>query len=151
VAKKRAILATFQRPIFAFGKPLSSANRTLSTANVRLTKEWYARVQFQGKRQFFPLGTPNKAAAAAKARDIYLLLTVNGWALTLAKHKPKSRSTPATGATITLGSFLDAVFAVTTDRPLIEFRRVTRETEKVRHDFPKSRCLILIAPAGPDG
>jgi hypothetical protein len=27
----------------------------------RLTKEWYARVQFQGKRQFFPLGTPNRA------------------------------------------------------------------------------------------
>jgi hypothetical protein len=45
----------------------------------RLTKEWYARVQFQGKRQFFPLGTPNKAAAAAKARDIFLFLTVNGW------------------------------------------------------------------------
>jgi hypothetical protein len=35
-----------------------------------LTKEWYARVQFQGKRQFFPLGTPSKAAAA-KGRDIY--------------------------------------------------------------------------------
>jgi hypothetical protein len=44
----------------------------------RLTKEWYARVQFQGKRQFFPLGTPNKAAAAAKARQIFLFLTVNG-------------------------------------------------------------------------
>jgi hypothetical protein len=40
----------------------------------RLTKEWYARVQFQGKHRFFPLGTPNKAAYAAKARDIYFFL-----------------------------------------------------------------------------
>jgi hypothetical protein len=31
----------------------------------RLTKEWYARLQYGGKRQFFSLGTPNKAAAAA--------------------------------------------------------------------------------------
>src|ERR1700730_9676828 len=37
----------------------------------RLTKEWYARVKFQGKRAFFPLDTPNRAAAAAKARDIF--------------------------------------------------------------------------------
>ncbi len=40
----------------------------------RLTKEWYARMQFRGKQAFFSLGTPNKAAAAAKARDIYLAL-----------------------------------------------------------------------------
>jgi len=99
----------------------------------RLTKEWYARVQFQGKRQFFPLGTPNKAAAAAKVRDIYLFLTVNGWALTLAKHKPKSRSAPASVATtISVGSFLDAVFAISTNRSTIEgyataFRKIVAD------------------------
>ena len=30
----------------------------------RLTKEWYARLQYGGKRQFFSLGTANKASAA---------------------------------------------------------------------------------------
>jgi hypothetical protein len=38
---------------------------------------------FQGKRAFFLLDTPNRAAAAAKARDIFLFLTVNGWPLRL--------------------------------------------------------------------
>jgi hypothetical protein len=38
---------------------------------------------FRGNERFFPRGTPNKAAAAAKARDIYLFLTVNGWAQVL--------------------------------------------------------------------
>jgi hypothetical protein len=36
----------------------------------RLTKEWYARVQFQGKRAFFQLGTPNRAAGAER-RETY--------------------------------------------------------------------------------
>ena len=53
----------------------------------RLTKEWYARVQYGGKRQFFSLGTPNKAAAAAKARDIYLALLTGGWESTLARYE----------------------------------------------------------------
>ena len=43
----------------------------------RLTREWYSRIQFQGKRQFFSLGTPNKAAAAARAREIYLSLVAS--------------------------------------------------------------------------
>jgi hypothetical protein len=53
----------------------------------RLTKEWYARGQFRGHRQFFSLGTSNKAAAAAKARDIYLALLASGWDATLRRYK----------------------------------------------------------------
>src|SRR5258708_19372015 len=52
-----------------------------------LTKEWYARMQFRGKREFFSLGTPNKAAAASRARDIYLSLVASGWDATLARFK----------------------------------------------------------------
>ncbi len=37
---------------------------------------------------------PTKAAAAAKARAIYLFLAANGWVQTLAKYKPPP-STPA--------------------------------------------------------
>jgi integrase len=56
----------------------------------RLTREWYSRIQFRGKRQFFPLGTPNRAAAAARARDIYLSLLASGWEITLRRFKPSS-------------------------------------------------------------
>jgi hypothetical protein len=35
----------------------------------RLTKEWQARVQYGGKRKFFSLGTPNRAAAAAAINE----------------------------------------------------------------------------------
>src|SRR5258708_5581179 len=99
----------------------------------RLTKEWYTRVQFQGKRQFFPLGTPNRAAAAAKARDIFLFLTVNGWPLTLAKYKRNSDSTsPTHTSEITVGSFLEAVFSVSTKRTTVEgyataFRKIVAD------------------------
>ncbi len=99
----------------------------------RLTKEWYARVQFHGKRAFFPLGTSNKAAAAAKARDIFLFLTVNGWPLTFARYKARSQSVPAADTSeTTIGSFLDAVFSVCTNRSTIEgyataFRKIAAD------------------------
>lgn len=73
----------------------------------RLTKEWYARVQFRGQRQFFSLRTPNKAAAAAKARDIYLSLLASGWDLTLRRYKASSavpKKVAANGGTV--GDFL---------------------------------------------
>ena len=53
----------------------------------RYTKEWYARMQHAGQRDFFPLQTSNKAAASTKARDIYIFLAANGWEATLARHK----------------------------------------------------------------
>ena len=73
----------------------------------RLTKEWYSRVQFQGKRHFFPLGTPNKAAAAARARDIYLSPIANGWENTLRRFKPSSAASEKSNSKGgTLGDFL---------------------------------------------
>jgi integrase len=52
---------------------------------------WTAQIQHVGRREQFPLGTPNKAAASAKARDIYLSLQGQGWEATLALHKPKAK------------------------------------------------------------
>jgi hypothetical protein len=40
---------------------------------------------YGGRRGFFPLQTSNKAAASAKARDIYTCLAANGWEATLAR------------------------------------------------------------------
>jgi integrase len=52
-------------------------------------KHWTAQMQHAGRREQFPLGTPNKAAAAAKARSIYLSLQASGWETTLAAYKAK--------------------------------------------------------------
>lgn len=45
--------------------------------------------QFLKRRKQFPLGTPIKAAAAAKARDIYLSLQASGWEATFVRYKAK--------------------------------------------------------------
>ena len=46
------------------------------------------------------------AAAAAKARDIFLFLTVNGWPLTLAKYKRNSDPRSETDTSeITISSY----------------------------------------------
>ena len=74
----------------------------------RLTKEWYSRIQFQGKREFFSLGTPNRAAAAARAREIYLSLVASGWEITLRRFKPASAaSKKPTSEGGTVGDFLE--------------------------------------------
>jgi hypothetical protein len=55
-----------------------------------MTKNWAMKIAHEGRRETFPLGTPNKAAAAAKARDIYLSLVASGWEITLRRYKPSS-------------------------------------------------------------
>src|SRR5260370_11575574 len=88
----------------------------------RLTKEWYAHRQYGGKRQFFSLGTPNKAAAAAKARDIYLALIASGWESTLARYKgakefaqAKQRQQPCT-----VGDFFFEVLRTASNQRTVE-------------------------------
>jgi hypothetical protein len=49
-----------------------------------LTKDWAMKVAHEGRRETFPLGTPNKAVTAATAWDIYLFLVANGWEAALA-------------------------------------------------------------------
>ena len=84
----------------------------------RLFNPWYTRngkrveldnyavkIQHKGRRDTFSLGTPNKAAAAAKARDIYRFLTANGWDAALKEFKPESQVVQKTHATV--GDFLE--------------------------------------------
>jgi integrase len=113
----------------------------------RLTKEWYARMQFCGKREFFSLGTPNKAAAAAKARDIYLALVASGWDATLARFKKPSAAKPAlnAGQPCTVGEFLEAIARTTTNQRTVEgyaraFRQIVSEifglsNNKLKYDY----------------
>jgi hypothetical protein len=95
-----------------------------------LTKAWAMKVAHEGR----PLGTLNKAVAAATARDIYLFLAANGWEAAVARFKKTKRVAGErnTERAITLGEFLDAVFRVSTSRSTIEgyataFRKIVAD------------------------
>jgi integrase len=64
---------------------------------VRQSESYAVRIGHAGTRSTFALGTPNKLAAAQKARDIYAFLQVNGWeAACVAFKKHTKRPCPVT-------------------------------------------------------
>jgi hypothetical protein len=125
----------------------------------KLFKPWYTRngekreldqyavkIQLKSLRETFNLGTPNKAAAAAKAREIYVYLTANGWDATLAKFKPKSHVLLKTHATV--GDFLGELKAKaeldpkTLEGYAIAFRKILSDAFEIaggneRFDYQK--------------
>src|SRR5215467_4894664 len=76
---------------------------------------WAVKVQYGGRRETIPLGTPNKTAAANKAKEFYLCLQSSGWNEALLKFKPKSRWSDSSITTV--GDFLQAVDAVWSGNP----------------------------------
>ncbi len=74
---------------------------------VRVTlPEYSVRIQYIGRRQEFALHTANAAAAAVKARDIYLKVVGAGWDIALAEYKPRKVEKPKVS---TVGDFIAAV------------------------------------------
>jgi integrase len=71
--------------------------------------DWQVRLKKLGREAWFNLGTPNQAAAAKKAKDIYTCLEANGWDATLATYKPESHVAPRLN--LTVGDYLTAVEA----------------------------------------
>jgi integrase len=80
------------------------------------------KIAHKGRRETFPLGTPNRAAGAARARDIYLSLVVNGWDATSAKFKKPNAAKRAlnAGQSCTVGEFLEAIARTTTNQSTLE-------------------------------
>lgn len=76
---------------------------------VFVVQEWSVKIQHLGRRETFSLGTPNRAAAAAKAKEVYLTLQGAGWDAALAKYKPVSHVKPRTDCTV--GEFLTEIKA----------------------------------------
>lgn len=64
------------------------------------------QMTYKGKRARFSLGSLNKEAAAAKAREIRMHLEANGWQDTLERYKPSMSSKKGSA---TLGDYLKAV------------------------------------------
>ncbi len=69
--------------------------------------EWQVRLKREGREAWFNLGTPNQAAAAKKAREVFTFLDANGWEATLAKFKRDSDTAPRLN--LTVGDYLRAV------------------------------------------
>jgi hypothetical protein len=76
-------------------------------------RDWAVRIQWRGKRETFNLKTSNKAAAAAKAKDIYTMLVGADWTATLAQFKPDMERK----AVSTLGDFLTELRGHWSGRP----------------------------------
>jgi hypothetical protein len=98
-------------------------------------EDYAARVQWRGRRELFNLKTPNKAAAAAKAKDIYSTLVGAGWAAALQKFKPEM----ARKSVSTVGDFLH------------ELRGHWSGRTKTFEDYCRSFRTILSQAFGIDG
>jgi integrase len=85
-----------------------------------LTSAWAMKVAYEGRRSTFNLRTPNKAAAAAKARDIYLFLAANGWEAAFARYKKTKPIQPGTAEPVTVGEFLDEVSRTASNQRTVE-------------------------------
>ncbi len=98
------------------------------------TTNWSARIQHEGRRERFPLYTPNKAAAASRARDIYLFLVANGWDAAFERYrKHKGSAQEQSGhRRITVGEFLNEASRTASNQQTIEgyakkFRQIVSE------------------------
>lgn len=79
----------------------------------REVSDWCIKIAHAGRRETLNLRTPNQAAAAQRAADIYKALVGEGWEPVLEKWKPKPI---ATAKIATLGDFVSAVTAVSPAR-----------------------------------
>jgi len=69
-----------------------------------------AQIAFRSRRIRWSLETPNKEAAAVRAKEIYLFLVANGWEAAIARYRPPATS-QASPSLLTVGEFLGAVEA----------------------------------------
>jgi integrase len=111
------------------------------------TKDWAMKIRHEGRRETFPLGTPNKAAAAARARDIYASLVTIGWAATVTRFKQsKTIAGKRDGANhCTVGQFLQAVPQKALSRRTIEgytssFRKIVADLFGLADEPSKFDC-----------
>jgi len=98
---------------------------------------WSVRIQHAGRRDSFPLGTPNKSAAAAKARDVYQCLKGAGWEETFRRFKPDAAK--------------PEVFDATVGDLLREAKAIAGISPKTFADYAKAFRLIVADIVGIDG
>ncbi len=99
-----------------------------------IAPEYSVRMRHLGRDTYFNLATPIQAAAADKARDIYVYLLANGWDDTLAKFKP---SVTPKADSCTVGEFIADVLershlkAITVRRYAVKLRKMAADVAKL--------------------
>ncbi len=83
-------------------------------SDARWAGAFACRIQSQSRREFFPLRTSNKAAAAAKAAKIYNDIVTLGWDAAIKKYKPETL--PEASKPATVGSLIQAACAASSAR-----------------------------------
>lgn len=120
-------------------RPFRDAEGTLVTP-----PEYSVRMFHLGREAWFNLDTANQAAAAIKARDIYLSLVAAGWEATLEKYKP---SVIAKSDVCTVGEFLTDVHArshlkpITIRRYAVKLRKIVSDVAKLEAGLKKKAKL----------
>ena len=69
--------------------------------------EWYAQIQYRGRREKVGLGTTNKEAASRRATQFYSTLREKGWDLALLDLSPDHDLKPQN--VLTVGDFIEKV------------------------------------------
>jgi integrase len=100
--------------------------------------EWQVRIAFKGRREWFNLGSPNKASAAAKARDIWVSIVGAGWEPTLARYKPGIQHGPEC---CTVGEFLKDVETLSHLKP-VTIRRYAVKLRKLISDVAELEARL---------
>lgn len=106
-SKKSATQRTSSRAHADYWKPRLFRRAYENKGRECEVNDLYIRIQHGGRREFFPLHTTNRDAAAIKARDIYLTVKGAGWLDALAKFKPDAEGQPKLD--VTVGDYLAAV------------------------------------------
>jgi hypothetical protein len=91
-------------------------------------------IQHGGKRHRWSLASPNREAAAARAKEIYLFVQANGWEMALAKFRPQFRKEKKQNPTV--GEFLD------------ELKARADAKAKTLEDYARAFRTIVAAVAG---
>jgi integrase len=104
-------------------------DKYLYKGEFKSTHDYSVRIQHGGLREKFPLGSPNRNAAALKAREIYEHIKTNGLDAAIAKYKGKH--TREIGPIVTIGDLTREILAITknedmrtVDAYLRNFRRI---------------------------
>jgi hypothetical protein len=115
----------------------------------RASRHYAVRIHFRGERESFSLYTGNKAAAAAKARDIYTALVTEGWAATRERFK---RAEPRVhNGVITVADLFQRIRETHSGRPgtleeyFSAFRLIVAESfgidgAKEKYDYQSGSC-----------
>src|SRR5262245_52965066 len=135
------------------GKSVQEVSKHHGRTDVRywqpkVFKPWYTRdgerrevdhyavkIQYRGRRENINLGTPNRTAAAARARDFYVTLVRSGWEAALAAVKPHGKMRAREQATV--GEFLEELEGKAELRPktfegyAVAFRKIVGDIFEV--------------------